>query len=160
MDALIYRTLGTQSSWLKWLTRCLYCPFIYSVGNFLSISLQERISLRNVLIWLHRMDSISLLMDLFARADILNAKESYALGSHATVFQSEVYSILACSKYCISEGNVNRAISICSDSRAALSYAVSSRVQYTDSLQELALSNRVRLVWVLNFGSIFNFFYR
>jgi hypothetical protein len=47
-----------------------------------------------------------------------------------------------------------RAVSICSDSRAALlalkSCAVSSRfvLQCGDSLQELALSNRVRLVWV------------
>jgi hypothetical protein len=61
-----------------------------------------------------------------------------------------VYAILAC----ISEDIVNRAISICSDSRAALltlkSYALSSRVvlQCGDSLQKLALSNRVRLVWV------------
>jgi hypothetical protein len=70
------------------------------------------------------------------------------LGSHATVFQSEVYAILACSEYCILEGIVNRAISICSDSRAALlalqSHAVSSRVvlQCRDSLQELALWDR------------------
>jgi hypothetical protein len=84
--------------------------------------------------------------------DILNIRESYALGSHATVFQFEVYAVLACSEYCISEGK--RAISICSDSRAALvalkSYAVSSIVvlQCKDSLHGLALSNRVQLVWV------------
>jgi hypothetical protein len=53
-------------------------------------------------------------------SDILNARKSYALDSHAMVFQSEVYAILACSEYCISESIVNRAISICSDSRAAL----------------------------------------
>jgi hypothetical protein len=47
-------------------------------------------------------------------------KESYAFCSHATVFQSEVYAILACSEYCISEGIVNKAVSIWSDSRAAL----------------------------------------
>jgi hypothetical protein len=81
-------------------------------------------------------------------SDILNVRESYALGSHVTVYQSKVYAFLACS-----EGIVNRAVSICSDSRAVLlalkSYAVSSRVvlQCGDSLQELALSNRVRLVW-------------
>jgi ribonuclease HI len=52
------------------------------------------------------------------------------------------------------EGIVIRAVSICSDSRTALlalkSYAVSSRVvlQCRDSLLELALSNRVQLVWV------------
>jgi hypothetical protein len=49
---------------------------------------------------------------------------------------------------------VNRAISICSDNGAALlafkSYAVFSRgvLQCEDFLQELALSNRVGLVWV------------
>jgi hypothetical protein len=80
-------------------------------------------------------------------SDILNVRESYALyGSHATVFQPEVYAIVACSEYCISDGIVNRAVSICSDSRAALlapkPYAVSSRVviQCRDSLQELALT--------------------
>jgi hypothetical protein len=69
-----------------------------------------------MLIWLHRMEPFSLLMDLFADAgifsDILNVRESYALGSHTTVFQSKVYAILACSEYCISEGMVDRAISI------------------------------------------------
>jgi hypothetical protein len=59
-------------------------------------------------------------------SDILNVRKSYALGSHATVFQSEVYAILACSDYCISEGIVNGAISICSDSRAALLVACQS----------------------------------
>jgi hypothetical protein len=46
-------------------------------------------------------------------SDIFNVRVSYALGSHATIFQSEVYAILACSEYCISGGIVNRAISIC-----------------------------------------------
>jgi hypothetical protein len=56
-------------------------------------------------------------------------------GSNATVFQSKVYAILACSEYCMSEGIVNRAISICSDSRAILlalkSYAVSIRQRFS-----------------------------
>jgi hypothetical protein len=56
--------------------------------------------------------------------------------------------------YCISQGMVDRTISICSDSRAVLlapkSYTVSSRtvLQCGDSLQELVLSYRVRLLWV------------
>jgi hypothetical protein len=50
-------------------------------------------------------------------SDILNVR---VLGSYATVFQSEVYAVLACSEYCLSEGIVNRAVSICSDSRTAL----------------------------------------
>jgi hypothetical protein len=37
-------------------------------------------------------------------SDILNVRKSYALDSHATVLQYEVYAILACSEYCISEG--------------------------------------------------------
>jgi hypothetical protein len=81
----------------------------------------------------------------------LNGRESYALGSHATVFQSEVYAILAGSEYCILEGIVNTAALL-----ALKSYAVSSRVvlQCRDSLHELALSNRVRLVWVpVNVGT-------
>jgi hypothetical protein len=68
--------------------------------------------------------------------------------------------ILACLEYFILEGIVNRAASIYSGSRAALldlkSYAVSSRVVLPcrDSLQELALSNRVQLVWVPRHCSI------
>jgi hypothetical protein len=63
----------------------------------LSISLQERIGLRNVLIWLHWMGSFSLLMDLFAGKKLVPAVV-------LSCFQSEVYTILACSEYCISEG--------------------------------------------------------
>jgi hypothetical protein len=76
-----------------WLTRRLYCwlkgtnlwPLIYSIWNFRSIFLQEMISLRNVLIWLHQIDSFSLLMAYVNNKayDILNARESYALGSRS-----------------------------------------------------------------------------
>jgi hypothetical protein len=152
------RTLG---SWLEWLTRHLYCwlqgtnlwPLIYSIGNFLSISLQQRIGLQNVLIWLYRMDSFSFLMDLFAVAELIPAYSlTFCYRYYATVFQSEVYAFLTCLVYCISESIINRAILICSDSRAALlalkSYNVYSRVvlQCGNSFQELVLSNIVRLV--------------
>jgi hypothetical protein len=77
----------------------------------------------------------------------------YSVGNFLSIaLQSEVYAILVCSEYCIAEGIVNRAVSICSDSRAALlalkSYVVASRVvlQCRGSLQELALYKRVRLV--------------
>jgi hypothetical protein len=58
-----------------------------------------------------------------------------------------IRSLLACLKYCNLKGIVNKTISICSDFK---SFPVSSRVvqQCGDSLQELALSNRNRLVWV------------
>jgi hypothetical protein len=50
-----------------------FVTLIYSVGNFLSIFLQERIGLRNVLSWLHRIYLLSLLMDLFARTELMPA---------------------------------------------------------------------------------------
>jgi hypothetical protein len=93
-------------------------------------------------------------------SDILNVRESYALGSNATVFQSEVYAILTCLKYCISEGIVNSAISICFDSRATLlalkSYAASSRVvlECTDSLQGLVLSKNNMNSLIFNYSSL------
>jgi hypothetical protein len=44
-----------------------------SIGNFLSISLQKMIGLRNALILLHWMNSFSLLMELFAGAELVLA---------------------------------------------------------------------------------------
>jgi hypothetical protein len=69
-------------------------------------------------------------------SEILNVRESYGLGSHARVFHFEVYATLACSEYCILEGIVNRAVSICSDSRGAL-LALKS---YVSCLSELYYS--------------------
>jgi hypothetical protein len=63
-------------------------------------------------------------------SDSFDVRESYALGSLATVFQTEVYAILACSDYCWSANTHNMTICICSDSKAALlalsTYAISS----------------------------------
>jgi hypothetical protein len=47
-------------------------------------------------------------------------RESYALGSLAVVFQTEIYAILACSDYCRSANMHNMTICICSNSKAAL----------------------------------------
>jgi hypothetical protein len=63
-------------------------------------------------------------------SDTLDIRESYAHGSLATVSQTEVYAILACSDYCRSANIHNMTICICSDSKAALlalsSYTISS----------------------------------
>jgi hypothetical protein len=59
----------------------------------------------------------------------LDIRESYALGSLATVFQTEVYAILACSDYSRSVNMHNMTICICSDSKAAL-LALSSYIQF------------------------------
>jgi hypothetical protein len=78
---------------------------------------------------------------------------SFALGPFATVFQAEVYAILACSDYCLRECMTDKTICICSDSQAALlalgSHTVSSRLvlQCRNSLQGLSIYNRVQLFW-------------
>jgi ribonuclease HI len=87
-------------------------------------------------------------------SDTLDIRKSYALGSLATVFQTEVYKILACSDYYRSANMHNMTICICSDSKAALlalsSYTISSKLlhQCWLSLQDLSNNNRVRLFWV------------
>jgi hypothetical protein len=53
-------------------------------------------------------------------SDTLDIRESYVLGSLATVFQTEVYAILACSDYCRRATMHKMTICICSDSKAAL----------------------------------------
>jgi hypothetical protein len=65
-------------------------------------------------------------------------KASFALGTFATVFQAEVYAILACSDYFLRKCMTGKTICNCSGIRAALS-AVSSRLvlQCRNSLQGL-----------------------
>jgi hypothetical protein len=85
-------------------------------------------------------------------SDTLDIRESYALGSFATVFHTEAYAILA--DYCRSAIMNNMTICICSGSKAALlalcSYTISSKLlqQCWLSLQDLPNNNRVRLYWV------------
>jgi hypothetical protein len=95
-------------------------PLIYSIGNILSISLRERIWSTEC-VDLVAPDRLVLFTDgslcegrtgAIIFFHISNDRESYALGSHATVFQSELYAIMACSEYFILEAIVNRAISI------------------------------------------------
>jgi hypothetical protein len=64
-------------------------------------------------------------------SDTLDIRESYALGSLASVFQTEVYAVRACSDYCPSVNIHNMTICVCSDSNAAFlalsSYKISSK---------------------------------
>jgi hypothetical protein len=53
---------------------------------------------------------------------------SSLLGSHATVFQAEMFAILACSKECMVMAYTGERINICSNSQAALQVLVTSRV--------------------------------
>jgi hypothetical protein len=81
-------------------------------------------------------------------------KASFSLGSFVTVFQVEVYAILACSEFSLKECMTGTTTCICSDSWAALlalsSLTMSSRLvlQCRNSLQGLSIHNGVQLFWV------------
>ncbi|KAJ8981785.1 hypothetical protein NQ317_000028 [Molorchus minor] len=78
----------------------------------------------------------------------------FALGSYATVFQAEVYAILACGLENLKRAPKGKIIQICSDSRAALLAIESSKVksrlvlEYKKTLNDLASRNKVILTWV------------
>jgi ribonuclease HI len=87
-------------------------------------------------------------------SDTLKIEESYSLGAYTTVFQAEVYAILACSDNRQKARLQNETIQILLDSKAALMALSSSKIsllivmQCWSSLQVLSTSNRVRLSWV------------
>jgi hypothetical protein len=61
--------------------------------------------------------------------DTLKLEESYSLGTYTTVFQAEVYAILACSDICQKARLQNETINILSDSKVALCSNGSALVQ-------------------------------
>ncbi|KAJ8926410.1 hypothetical protein NQ314_021196 [Rhamnusium bicolor] len=81
-------------------------------------------------------------------------QESFALGSYTTVFQAEVYAILAVAGRAEVRNGAEQIIYICSDSQAALKAVCSPRTRSAlvqecgDALEELARHKQVRLVWV------------
>jgi ribonuclease HI len=85
-------------------------------------------------------------------AEELDLKASFALGTFATVFQAEVYAILACFDYCLRECMTGKTICIFSDSQAALlalsSHTVSSRLVLQCRNSGLSIQNMIQLFWV------------
>jgi ribonuclease HI len=81
-------------------------------------------------------------------------KCSFSLGKYTTVFQAEVYAIMACTLENLDRNYKNRNIYILSDSQAALralnSYQINSKLVWDchQSLTQLAEHNRVQLIWV------------
>jgi ribonuclease HI len=81
-------------------------------------------------------------------------KRSFSLGKHTTVFQAEVYAIMACTQENIVRNYRNRKIYILSDSTAAIKaldiYQINSKLVWDchQSLIQLAEHNRVQLIWV------------
>ncbi|KAJ8936359.1 hypothetical protein NQ318_007126 [Aromia moschata] len=81
-------------------------------------------------------------------------KLCFALGSYASVFQAEIYAILACGMEILKTAPKRRTIQICTDSQAALMAIESSKVKSRlvldckKILNDLASCNRVILTWV------------
>ncbi|KAJ8961383.1 hypothetical protein NQ318_014627 [Aromia moschata] len=81
-------------------------------------------------------------------------KLSFALGSYASVFQAEIYAILACGMDILKTAPKRRTIQICTDRQAALMAIESSKVKSRlvldckKILNDLASCNRVILTWV------------
>ncbi|KAJ8945002.1 hypothetical protein NQ318_010204 [Aromia moschata] len=81
-------------------------------------------------------------------------KLSFALGSYASVFQAEIYAILACGMEILKTAPKRRTIQKCTDSQAALMAIESSKVKSRlvldckNILNDLASCNRVILTWV------------
>lgn len=80
--------------------------------------------------------------------------QSLSLGVHATVFQAEVFAILACARELVQSNEINRKISIFTDSQAALKAfdkpQISSKLvrECVQELSYLGTRNKLRLVWV------------
>lgn len=79
---------------------------------------------------------------------------SFNLGKYATVFQAEVFAILACIQENLRRGYINHNVHILSDSQAALKALASPEIkskivgECRAELHELARRNRVKLIWI------------
>ena len=76
-----------------------------------------------------------------------------SLGKHATVFQAEVYAILACVHETETQDRPDKYVSICSDSQAALKALQATKTsplvrQCQQVLNDTSTRHAVRLYWV------------
>jgi ribonuclease HI len=84
----------------------------------------------------------------------VNRRLSLSLGKHATVFQTEVYTILACVPEIETRDRPEKYVSICSDSQAALkALQVAKRTsplvrQCQQALNDISTRHAVGLYWV------------
>jgi ribonuclease HI len=78
---------------------------------------------------------------------------SFSLGRHATVFQAEIYAILACTYEIQFQNRMEKYISICSDSQAALKALRAVRTsplvqQCQKAMNDISTQYAVELYWV------------
>ena len=84
----------------------------------------------------------------------VNRRLSIPLGKHATVFQAEVYVILACVHETETQDRPEKYISICSDIQAALKALQAAKTtsplvqQGQQVLNDISTRHAVRLYWV------------
>jgi len=84
----------------------------------------------------------------------VNRRLSILLGKHATVFQAEVYEILACVHEIKTQDRPEKYISICSDSQAAMKALQAAKTtsplvrQCQQALNDISTRHAVRLYWV------------
>ena len=87
---------------------------------------------------------------------IINSQEEYCfpLGYYCTVYQAEIYAILACAQLCRMREEYGASVAICSDSQAALKSLSSAKVtfalvaQTVEELQLLSMHSNLGLLWV------------
>jgi ribonuclease HI len=84
----------------------------------------------------------------------VNRRLSIPLGKHATVFQAEVYAILACAHEIEAQDRPQKYVSIYSDSQAALKALQAAKTtsplvcQCQQALNDISAQHAVRLYWV------------
>jgi len=84
----------------------------------------------------------------------VNRRLSIAVGKHATVFQAEVYAILACVHEIETQDQPEKYISICSDSQATLKALQAAKTtsplmqQCQEALNDISTWHAVRPYWV------------
>jgi len=91
-----------------------------------------------------------------SRVNIMNNQEEYCfpLGYYCSVYQAEIYAILACAQLCRMREEYGASVAICSDSQAALKSLSSAKVtsalvaQTVEELQLLSVHNNFRLLCV------------
>jgi ribonuclease HI len=84
----------------------------------------------------------------------VNRRLSISLGKHATVFQAEVYAILACVHEIGTQDRPEKYVSICSDIQAALKALQAAKTtsplvrQCQEALNDISTRHTVGLYWV------------
>jgi ribonuclease HI len=82
----------------------------------------------------------------------VNRRLSIPLGKHATVFQAEVYAILACAQEIEAQDRPQKYVSICSDSQAALKALQAAKTtsplvhQYQQALNDISAQHAVKAI--------------